>query len=121
MRRPPSAYAKALAGSLAALLGALVIAFGPDSAAGKWCAVAGTVVGAYLTISQTRNTAVVETGPGTEPKVTELLAKTGEHVGEIVADTGAAAGGIVAGTTGVVGKAVDVVLGPLLPSGQRRS
>jgi drug/metabolite transporter (DMT)-like permease len=121
VRRPPSAYAKSLAGSLSAFCLAAVAAFGPESTLGKWFAVAAAGLGVLLTVLQVRNTAVVETGPGTEPKVTELVTKTGEHVGELVADTGAAAAGIVAGTTGAVGKAVDVILGPLLPSGERRA
>jgi hypothetical protein len=121
VRRPPSAYAKSVAGSFSAFCLAAVAAFGPESTAGKWFAIAAAGLGVLLTVLQTRNTETAETGSGTEPAVRQLVSKSGEQVGELVADTGAATGGIVAGTTGAVGQVLDATLGKLLPSGTRRS
>jgi hypothetical protein len=120
VRRPLSAYAKSVAGALSAFCLAAVAAFGPDSTVGKWFAVAATGLGVLIAVLQTRNTQTVETGPGIDVKVDDVVSTTGAKVGEVITDTGAATGGIVAGTTGLVGQIVDNTLGKFLPSGQRR-
>lgn len=116
-----SAFSKAFGGGVLAALAAAASGL----ADGEWSTkdtliVIGAFIGGALGVYRIRNTEVVKTGPGTEPKVTELVATTGERVGQLVADTGAAAGGIVAGTTGVVGGLLNATLGKLLPGGKRR-
>lgn len=122
MTRPPSAYAKAAAGgvlSAAAALGA-GLADGRMTA-GEWLMVVGALITGALGVSATRNTQTVETGPGVEVSVGDVVSSTGAKVGEVIVDTGTATGGIVAGTTGLVGQVLDATVGRLLPSGQRRS
>lgn len=102
---PPSIASKAVGGSLVALAGALVVAFGPDSTAGKWAAVAGTFLAAAFTIYQTKNTMTVGAA----------VAATGADLGAATTLTGAAAGTVVAGTTGMVGGLLDATIGRLIP------
>lgn len=121
MRRPPSAYSKALVAGVSALAGALLAAFGPDSTVGKWCAVLLALFAALGLTAATPNTQTVQTGPGIDVKVDNVVSAAGAKVGEVIVDTGAATGGIVAGTTGLVGQVLDATVGRLLPSGRRRS
>lgn len=120
MKRPPSAYSKAIVAGLSALATALLAAFGPDSAVGKWCTVVLALFAALGLTAVTKNTAVVESGPGDTVSVGEVVSTTGAKVGEVIVDTGEATGGIVAGTTGVLGQVLDATVGKLLPSGRRR-
>jgi hypothetical protein len=121
MRRPPSAYAKALVAGMSALATALLAAFGPDSTAGKWCTVVLALFAALGLTAATKNTATVQTGDVAGPvTVGEVVSSTGSRIGEVVVDTGVATGGIVAGTTGLLGSVLDATVGRLLPSGQRR-
>lgn len=119
MKRPLSAYSKAIVAGLAAAAGAIVATF-PDSTAGKWAAVVVALLGALGLTAQTRNTQTVETGPGVEVSVGDVVSSTGTKVGEVIVDTGLATGGIVAGTTGLLGQVLDATVGKLLPSGERR-
>lgn len=120
MKRPLSAYAKVAASMVGAIATALAATL-PNTTAGKWGAVVLAVLVAMGLVQQTRNTQTVETGPGDEPKVSELVNKAGATVGTLTADTGAAAGAIVAGTTGSVGKVLDATLGKIIPGGSRRT
>lgn len=115
MKRPVSAYSKAIVAAAVAGAAAIAGTF-PDTTIGRWCVVVGALAAALGLTAATHNTTVVATGPGVEPvTVGTVLSKTGAVVGTITADTGAAAGGIVAGTTGVLGQVLDATIGKVLP------
>lgn len=119
VKRPLSAYSKALVAAVVA--GAAAIAgMAPDSTIGRWCVVIGALAAALGLTAATKNTATVETGPGDAVSVGDVVSSTGSKVGEVIVDTGLATGGIVAGTTGVLGSVLDATVGKLLPGGKRR-
>lgn len=121
MRRPPSAYTKAVSGGFLAAAAALGAALSDGHvAAGEWLIMAGAFITGALGVGAARNTQTVETGPGVEVSVGDVVSSTGAKVGEVIVDTGLATGGIVAGTTGVLGQVLDATVGKLLPSGRRR-
>jgi hypothetical protein len=120
MKRPLSAYSKAIVSAGVVLAGTIAATF-PDSAIGKWCVVAGAVAAARGLTAATKNTQTVDTGNEPGPvTLAKVVSSTGQELGSVVADTGTAAGGIVAGTTGVVGSVLDATLGKLIPGGEHR-
>lgn len=116
---PPSTATKAYVAAVIAICSVVAGIFA-ESAIGQGAAIIGAGLAAYLGVFKTKNTETLETGPGTEPLIKDVVSKTGAVVGTVVADTGAATGGLIAGTTGAVGQALDATLGQVLPGGRHR-